>query len=369
MRRLIALSVVAAVAVVGCSDDSKPSSAPTSAPSVTSISPTPTSATPIGPVDLVTHESFNISDSVKADISRTVGPLTIRKNNGDAGELTSQLILTAGKPLGDVAFGVDNTFLQKTLDNNVFEPYTSPELAQVPEALRNLVPGHQLSPIDFGDVCINADAAWFKSHNLALPQTLDDLINPAYKGLLVAMDPGTSSPGRAFLFATIARYGDNGWQDYWRKLRANGVKITAGWQEAYDGDYTASSNGKGKYPLMVSYASSPPAEIYYASDPKPTQPASVVMTDGCYRQVEFAGVLRGAKHPEQAERLIDALLSEEFQADMPLQMFVDPVRTGTPLPDLFKFAATVPNPLQLDPAVVNKNLDQWLDTWTKTVVQ
>ena len=352
MRRLIALSIAAALALISCSDDGKPTPRAT-----------------VGPVDLVTHESFNVSDPVKADISRTVGELIIHKNNGDAGELTSQLVLTKGKPLGDVAFGVDNTFLEKVIKENVFEPYKSPELEHVSPELRSLVPDNQLSPIDVGDVCINADAKWFKDHSLDVPRTLDDLVDPRYKGLMVAMDPTSSSPGRAFLFATIARYGATGYADYWKKLRANDVAITSGWQEAYDGEYTASSGGKGKRPLMVSYATSPPAEIVYASDPKPAEPASVVMTDSCYRQVEFAGVLRGAKHPEQARRLIDALLSEKFQADVPLEMFVLPARTGTPLPDLFRFAAQPAKPLQLDPADVSANLDQWLETWTKTALR
>ncbi|MCU1346743.1 MAG: putative transporter substrate binding protein [Acidimicrobiia bacterium] len=365
MRRLIALSVAATMALIACGDDSKSSSPATTAAAAT----TATTATPVGPVDLVTHDSFNVSDPVKADIDRTVGPVTIHKNNGDAGELASQLILTAGKPLGDVAFGIDNTFAQKTLANNVFEPYQSPELEHLAPELRNLIPGHELSPIDVGDVCVNADAKWFKAHNLAVPSTLDDLTDPRYKGLLVAMDPTTSSPGRAFLFATIARYGADGWQDYWKKLRTNGVTISSGWQDAYDGEYTASSNGKGKHPLMVSYATSPPAEIVYASEPKPTEPASVVMTDSCYRQVEFAGVLRGAKHPEQARRLIDALLSQEFQTDVPLEMFVMPARSGIVLPDLFRFAAQPAKPLQLDPVQVNANLDRWLDAWTKTALR
>ncbi len=351
MRRTLALLIIAGLGVVSCSDDGG--------------APDPEAT---GPVELVTHESFNISDDVKAEISRTVGELVIRKNNGDVGELTSQLVLTAGKPLGDVAFGVDNTFLQKVLDENVFEPYASPELDHVPAELRNLVPGNQLTPIDVGDVCVNADAQWFKEHQLAVPRTLDDLVDPRYKGLLVTMDPSSSSPGRAFLLATIARYGE-GWVDYWRKLRTNDVTVTSGWQEAYDGEYTPSSNGQGKRPLMVSYATSPPAEIVYAADPKPAEPASVVMTDSCYRQVEFAGVLRGTKHPERARKLIDALLSERFQADVPLQMFVLPSRTGTPLPELFRFAATPDKPLQLPPAEVETNLDEWLETWNTTVLR
>ena len=195
-------------------------------------------------------------------------------------------------------------------------------------------------------MCINYDKQWFAKQKLAVPTSLDDLTKPAYKGLLVVENPATSSPGLAFLLATIARYGDGGWRDYWSKLRANDVKIVDGWENAYDGDFTRRRT-TAAYPLVVSYASSPPAAVYFAKPQPKTSPVGT-MLDRCFRQVEFAGVLKGTEHAAAARKLVDFMLSARFQADVPLQMFVFPVRDGTPLPPVFaKFAEVAKDPLSL----------------------
>ena len=218
-------------------------------------------------------------------------------------------------------------------------------------------------PVDFGDVCVNIDSEAYPDGSA--PTTLEDLADAAYAGQLVVENPATSSPGLAFMLATIARYGEDGWLDYWSRLRANGVRIVNGWTEAYAGEYSA-GGGTGTRPLVVSYASSPPAEIIYAADPKPDRPRSTVMTDGCFRQVEFAGVLAGAAHPREAAEVLELLLSEEFQADVPLSMFVYPVRTGVELPQLFQdFAAVPANPLTMTADEITANRDRWLELWNE----
>jgi thiamine transport system substrate-binding protein len=258
-------------------------------------------------------------------------------------------------------FGVDNTLLSRALDAGVFEAYTPAAIDDVAPELRDGTGDGAVTPIDYGDVCINIDDDAFTALGVAPPTTLDDLVKPEYRDLLVVQDPGTSSPGLAFLLATIDRYGD-GWQDYWRGLSENGVTIASSWTDAYVGEF--SGGGDGDRPLVVSYATSPPAEIVYASDPKPTEPSTSVMTDGCYRQVEYAGVLAGAANPEGARQLIDWLLTEPVQADVPLSMFVFPARSGTPLPAVFTdFAAVVDDPLQLPSDEVAANLSTWLAEW------
>jgi thiamine transport system substrate-binding protein len=217
-------------------------------------------------------------------------------------------------------------------------------------------------------VCINYDKAWFASRHLAVPKTLEDLTKPAYRGQLVTENAATSSPGLAFVLATIARYGASGWTRYWQRLRANGVKVVDGWEEAYDGDFSAAS-GHGSYPLVVSYASSPPAEVVYAN-PTPKYAPTGVMTDTCFRQVEFAGVLRGAAHPKAAQQLIDFMLTRRFQADVPLQMYVFPARSGTPLPTVFtKYAAMPAKPLTLSAKTIGAHRDAWIQQWTDTVLR
>jgi thiamine transport system substrate-binding protein len=321
-----------------------------------------------GTVVLVTHDSFAISKPVKAAFERETG-LTLRVlATGDAGEALNRALLTAGKPEGDVFFGVDNNLLTRALSHDLFVPYRPAALGSV-DRRYDLDPMHRLVPVDHGEVCLNYDKAWFAAHTLAPPRTLDDLTRPAYRGLLVVESPATSTPGLAFLLATVARYGQRGWQAYWRKLRGNDVLVTSGWEEAYEQRFSGASGSSGDRPIVVSYASSPPAEVYYAGK-KPAQAPTGVVLSSCFRQVELAGVLRGAGNPAGARKLVDFLLSPRFQADVPLTMFVFPVRKGVPLPAVFrKFAPTVPHPLELPPKTIGANRDRWIRAWTETVLR
>ncbi len=182
--------------------------------------------------------------------------------SGDTGAALNKAILSKNAPLADVFYGVDNTFLSRALEAGIFEPYRSPALETIPAEMR-LDPGNNLLPVDYGDVCINYDKAYFSNHDLVVPQTLEDLVKPEYKGLLVMENPATSSPGLAFLLATISHFGDRNYLDYWRELRANGLVVVGDWSTAYYTNFSASS-GRGPQPMVVSYASSPAAEVIFA---------------------------------------------------------------------------------------------------------
>lgn len=367
-NRLLASAVVltTAATLAACSSTSADGSATSTAPAAaasTSAPPASSVSEPAatgGTVRLLAHDSFAVSKDLIADFEKRTGLKLEIVTGGDAGTMVAGAILAAGQPTADVLFGVDNTLVSRAATAGVFAPYSPPDLSALTPQLRDDTDGGLVSPVDYGDVCVNYDSAALKQRGVSAPTTLDDLADPAYKDLLVVEDPGTSSPGLAFLLATIARYGD-GWQDYWTKLRDNGVKVASSWTDAYEGDYTVSG---GDRPLVVSYATSPPVEIVYASDPKPKTPPSSVLTDGCYRQVEYAGVLAGTPNQAAAQQVIDWLLSEPVQADVPLSMFVFPAREGTPLPEVFTtFAATVAEPLQLPAQEVADNLSTWLSDW------
>ncbi len=333
----------------------------------TVLTATPSSAASTTTITLVTHDSFAVSKRVLRTFEDRTGITVKVLQAGDAGAALNQVILTKSNPIGDVFFGVDNTFLSRALQAGVFAEYRSPALSAVPAAYQ-LDPSHRLTPIDHGDVCINYDKRWFAEQKLPVPSTLADLTKPAYKGRLVVENPATSSPGLAFQLATIARFGADGWRDYWAKLRTNDVKVDDGWESAYDGDFTQGAN-HGTYPLVVSYASSPPAAVYY-SKPQPRTSPIGTMLDSCFRQVEFAGVLKGTPHAAAARKLVDFMLSAPFQSDVPLQMFVFPVREGTPLPAVFaKFAEVAPRPLTLPAAEIGAHRDAWIEQWTETVLR
>lgn len=316
-------------------------------------------------VTLLTHDSFAVSPEVLDSFTAETGIEVEQLAVGDAGLLVSEAVLTAGSPLGDVLFGIDNTFLQRGIDGEIFEPYESPGLDDVPDEFE-LDPAHRVTPIDFGDVCLNYWIdAWADDPDRGPPTSLDDLLDPARADQLVVPSPETSSPGLAFLLATIAEYGD-GWEQYWAGLRDNGVAVTTGWEDAYYGEFVA---GGGIRPIVVSYASSPPAEVIFA-DPPIAVPPTGVITESCYRQIEFAGVLAGADNPQGARELIDFMLTPVFQNDVPLTMFVFPVADTAELPAVFvEHARIADDPLILDPAEVEAHRNEWTDRWVDIVLR
>ncbi|MEL7206970.1 MAG: thiamine ABC transporter substrate-binding protein [Actinomycetota bacterium] len=288
-------------------------------------------------VRLVTHDSFVLSDGTLAAFTEETGIEVELIAGGDAGEVVARAIVSAGTPEADVLFGIDNTFLQRGLDADLFVPYASPALASVPDEFQLDAEQHRVTPIDFGDVCVNywADAV----PGGAAPAGLDDLTDPEFASSFVTQDPEASSPGFAFLLATIAAYGEDGWEDYWQQLADGGVTVTTGWTDAYYGEFVA---GGGEKAIVTSYASSPVAEVLFA-EPAIDEPPTGVVLDSCFRQIEFAGILAGTERQAEAEALIDFMLSPTFQSDIPLNMFVAPVNAEVELPELFVAHAAQPS--------------------------
>jgi thiamine transport system substrate-binding protein len=318
-------------------------------------------------VRLLAHDSFAMSEEVLDQFTARTNIEVEIVLGGDAVVMVNQAVLTAGNPQADVLFGVDDNTLGRAVDAGLFEPYVSPVLGAVAPGVTG-DPGGQVTPIDFGDVCVNYDRAWFAERDLAVPTTLDALADPAYADLLVVQDPATSTPGLAFLLATVAEFGagtgaDAPWLAYWQRLRDNGVRVVDSWETAYFTDFSGSS-GAGPRPLVVSYGSSPAAEVtepYPAADEAPT--GSIDAT--CYRQTEFAGVLRGTANPAAAQALIDYMVSAPFQAQVPAQMFVFPVSTDVELTEPFvTFAAPATDPLSVPTAEVDASRDTWIGQWS-----
>lgn len=321
---------------------------------------------------VMTHDSFSVSEGVVAAFQARCGCRVQFLKSGDTGLALNKAILSRGNPLADVFYGVDNTFMSRALAADIFEPYASPALAQISDELE-FDPEHRLLPVDFGYVTLNYDKAYFVDNAVPLPQTLRDLTQPAYRGLLVVENPATSSPGLAFLLTTLAVFGEEGsytYLDFWRDLRDNDVFVTDGWEDAYYGQFSGGS-AQGDHPLVVSYATSPAAEVYFA-DPQPAEaPTGNILPPGeSFRQVEFVGILKGAKQPDLARQWVDFMLDETFQADIPLQMWVYPARTGAPLPEVFTaYAATPTGAAAMSPAQIEAGREGWLKAWTDTVLR
>jgi thiamine transport system substrate-binding protein len=351
MRRLICLALgasLATLAATSCGGDDEPSA-----------------------ITLITYDSFPtertpLNDALAA-FTEDTGIAVEIVPAGDSGTMVTKAVLTAGNPEGDVMFGVDNTFLSRVVDGEVFEDYEADGLDAIPEELRALVPNGEATPVDFGDVCINYDRTALVERGLEPPADLQALTSPEYGDLLVVENPATSSPGLAFLLATIAEFGEDGWMDYWTALRDNGVEVVDGWEQAYYERFSGASDGDR--PLVVSYGSSPPAEVVFA-DPPIEEPTTGAVESTCFRQVEFAGVLRGTDAPDEARELVDFLISPPFQEQVALNLFVYPANADVALPEVFTAHAVIPSePATLDPATIDANREAWIEAWTELVLR
>ena len=349
-----------AILAAGCS----------SSPTNDSTDSTGSTGSTDGPVTLtlLAHESFTPTPGIFDAFTAATGITVEIVLSGDTGQLITKAVLTSGNPEGDVLWGVDNTLLSRALEADVFSAYETPNTTFMDASLLLEIPGHEVTPVDSGDVCINYDIAWFKSRNITPPLTLDALTSKQYANLLVVPSALSSSPGLAFLMATIAEFGTDGWQPYWKSLRDNGVMVVDGWTQAYNTEFSGAS-GKGDRPIVVSYSSSPPAEVIFADPPVDAAPTAVASLT-CFEQIEYAGILRGTKHEAEAKLLIDYLTDLTFQNDLPLTQFVFPVHSGAVFPEAFtKYALRPENPLRLEANVIATNRIAWLDEWSAIVLK
>jgi len=325
--------------------------------------------TPSGPrtLTVMTHDSFAASEQIIQAFEDQNNVKVQFLTAGDAGTALNKAILAKGNPLADVFYGLDNTFLSRALVEDIFEPYDAPILSSIPDLFK-LDPQNRAIPIDYGDVCLNYDKTFFTERSLPPPKNLSDLVKAEYRSMLVVENPASSSPGLAFLLATIGHFGEENYLDYWKKLVENDVLVVNDWEQAY---YTEFSHYGGTRPIVVSYGSSPPFEVIFAEQPI-AEPSTAVITNdrSCFRQIEFVGILKGTKNRDLAEKWLDYMLSPAFQEDIPLQMFVFPVNPAAKLDERFiKFLAVPEETAIISPEDIASKREAWIKTWTETVLR
>lgn len=362
--RLIYLGLILALfALASCTTAPPESGVPS-----TELTAPPTKET-VSILKVMTHDSFDMSEEVLRQFETANHASVQFIKSGDTGTALNKAILSRDNPLADVFYGVDNTFLSRALNEDIFERYDSPLLADIPDEFK-LDPESRALPVDYGDVCLNYDRAYFAQHDLPVPQVLDDLLQPRYKSLLVVQNPALSSPGLAFLLATIGNYGSQGYLEYWQQLVANDVLVVNDWETAYYSEFSGSS-GKGPRPIVVSYNSSPVFEVIYSEEPVDEPPTAAITSDKtCFRQIEFVGLLKGARNRELGRQWIDFMLSRTFQEDLPLKMFVFPVNPQAVLDEVFVKYLSVPEQTAfVSPDEIAANREAWIKAWTELVLR
>ena len=356
MKIMLVWSVLVALLLVGCTDTTEPAS----------------DIVPAEPRQLrvMTYSSFDISQETIRDFEEAHGARVQFLDAGDTGQMVSQAILSREDPQADVLYGIDNTFLSRALEAELFLPYEAEGLTRVPDAFK-LDPAHRVTPVDYGDVCVNYDRSYFSEHEVPLPTSLEDLTADVYKGLLVVQSPASSSPGLAFMLATVVAMGEEDYLDYWRQLRENDVLVVDSWDTAYYGEFSGSAGSGGIRPMVVSYATSPAAEVYYSEAPVEVSPtASVVAPGTCFRQIEFVGILQNGQNRDLAEAFVEYVLSDTFQNDIPLHMWVYPVSETAGLPEVFvNHAAAAIQPATMAVEMIEQNRQAWVDAWMDVVLR
>ena len=322
-----------------------------------------------GTLVVLTNDSFDISEEVITEFETANNATVTIQKAGSSGAVLTRAILEKGNPSGDLLYGVDNTFLSRALREDIFIPYESPMMENVPSQFV-LDDTFHVTPVDYGYVNINYDIAYLEEHGLTPPTTLEELTQPAWKDLLVVQNPATSTPGLAFLIATVSYFGqddDYDYLDFWADLRKNGLAVKEGWSEAY---YTDFSKNGGDRPLVVSYATSPAAEVFFSEGALTVPPTGNMLVDkATFLQIEGIGILKGTKNEKLAKRFIDFVLGQRFQEDIPGRMFVYPVNREAKKPDFFKFAEVPTLPADISPETIDAKRDEWIDAWTKVVLR
>lgn len=306
-------------------------------------------------VTMLTHDSFSLPQDV-LDTFRNETGLTLKViKSGDAGQLASTVSLTPGSPKADVVYGIDNTFASRPIDAGALEAYAPPAAANGASEFAIAGAEDQLTAVDRGDVCLNIDDTWYSSRGQQPPKSIRDLTEPTFAAQAALLDPGTSSPGMAFLLTTVGMFGSN-WQSFWKDVSGGGAAIVSGWEIAYNQLFSA-GEGHGDKPIVLSYASSPAAT-----------PGTSALLDGCFRQVEYVGILKGTRNATGARKVIDFMLSPTVQRALPSSMYVYPVQKNTPLPDGWAQRAPLPQwTVTLPPEYVTQNRDSWLEQWRAAV--
>lgn len=312
---------------------------------------------------VIVHNSFSLPKPLLAQFEAESGVKLSIIKGGDAGEMLNKIVLTRAQPIADVVFGIDNTLLGKALAADVLTPYAGPA-AQKPSEVSL---GTGAVAVDYGFVALNYDKAAFAKSGLTLPRTLDDLIQPAYRDLLVVQNPATSSLGHAFMLATISGMGEAAAYDWWAKLRANGVKVAKGWSEAY---YTDFSKNGGTRPLVVSYSTSPAAEVFYSKEKISESPTgNLFLKGGVFRQIEGVALIKGGSEQESAKRFIEFLRSPPAQEALQTTMWMFPVESGVARAEVMRHAAETTQYEAPTPETIAAKSADWVSQWTKVVLK
>lgn len=331
-----------------------------------------------GTLKILTYDIAAFSDDMLTNFTEQTGFAVELVYTDDAGGILEIMLQTQGSPQVDLAVGLDNTYLQTALDfclltvNNV-------DTSNVDPNVMALYDGPKAVPFDQGHVCLNYDESVVDGENLTEPQTLWNLTESQWTDKTVFPSPLTSSPGRAFMVATID-YFENDLDpnttafDWWKAMADNGATFTSGWTEAYEihysGGYGAWVDGHlGDAAMTVSYCHSPGVEAYYGGNW--TSSTSLVLPRATFHQVEYGGLVNGGGNQEAANAFLTFLLSEDINRNMPENNLMQSVLNNATWPEEegYRYHTDLPTlNANITTERIGQEMDDWLMAWTNATV-
>ena len=326
-----------------------------------------------GTLRILTYDIAAFSDEMLAEFTNQTGYPVEMIRTDDSGGILEQLLQTQQAQQADLAIGLDNTYLQTALNFCLLQAHNA-SASDISETALEPYDGPLALPFDRGDVCLNYDETRVDGTNLTVPTSLWNLTEPEWNGLAAFPSPVTSSPGRAFMSATIDYFENDEDNtpdafDWWKAMAANGAIFTTGWTEAYEIHY---SGGYGEWveghlgdaAMTVSYCHSPGVEAFYGGNW--TKSTSLTLPRSSFHQVEYAGVINGGTELEAANAFITYLLSEEVNRDMPENNLMQSVLVNATWPETDGYAYHTDLP-ELNAEISNERIademEDWLSAW------
>jgi thiamine transport system substrate-binding protein len=265
----------------------------------------------------------------------------------DAGSLVGRLRLEGESTKADVVLGIDMNLAAEAKATGLFAKHGQPLTGL---ALPVAWSDEFLLPLDWGYFAFVYDSNKLK----APPASLKDLVENPNGPTVLIQDPRTSAPGLGLLLWMRQVYGD-GAGEAWQKLKPRIVTVTKGWSEAY-GLFL-----KGEADMVLSYSTSP---AYHVGAEKKTNYRAAAFAEGHYLHIELAGMLRTAKDPELARKLMAFVLSDAFQSAMPEGNWMYPAKTPTAgLPPSFNGLIEPAKALLFAPDEVQSRRRAFTDEW------
>ncbi|MBN2460006.1 MAG: thiamine ABC transporter substrate-binding protein [Candidatus Cloacimonetes bacterium] len=251
----------------------------------------------------------------------------------------------------DILLGLDNTNLSDIQSANILRSYKPFSYSALHKSILIDKNNHFL-PLAYSYL-----AFLYDSNELVNPPvTFGEMQDGIWKKKIIILDPTTSGLGRSMLYWSLAAFGENGYGHFWRSIKENVFAICNNFDEAY------SMFLAHEAPLVIAWSTTP---VYHQRIKGSDKIKAIIPREGGYMYIQGMGICCDSPNPELAERLIDFLVSRDFQVHIPFNKWMYPANTQVKLPPEFESAVQPIKDLteELTPKIIQRRHKHWLERW------